>query len=381
MSRVVFVFVWSGVLAHASMQFMEYCNSPIRDTPVPHGLNLTSLLRVARHGARTPVAWLPNLIASPSWKCEALFSIGVNSTATTVFPLNNCGTNAHALMPFAQQLSMQGIVQHRNLGHDLRRRCPQGAATLYARAANIERTMVSAQQQCIGFGGSLCTLHTEYSYEYDALGIPTPVVCPAYASAYESFLQLPKTQSILQTANVLLVKLEALLNATSPNTRSLIAAADALIVSRCAGKTINVPDDLIEQLFQTQTQLAVLMYNNASIGQFQCGRILALALKQLKEHSCSLFVTSEPQIGCLLGAMGVFTGQTVGFAAHLELEIWNTSSIRAVYNGEILPLPCAVDSSGLCYVADFVELVSGFSVNETQWFVDCKFSKATEYPQ
>ncbi len=245
------ILAWLLIRAVAAVRFTEYCGSAVGSPPfAPPGMTLSSVVRVARHGARSPVAWLPNLVASPPWSCEAFFSMGVNGSSSPVHPTNDCGGDARALLPSAQQLTEQGARQHRRLGADLRQRCPAGSG-LRARAASIERTLVSAQQECVGFGDPSCSLHTEYFYEYDMLGYPTAQVCPAYAAAYESFFQLPEVASIVKNANGLLVKLEAMLNASSPMTRSLVAATDALVVSRCAGKALNVPDDLTDQLFLT----------------------------------------------------------------------------------------------------------------------------------
>jgi hypothetical protein len=108
-----------------------------------------------------------------------------------------------------------------------------------------------------------------------------------------------------------------------------------------------------------------------TLSLFQCGRILSAALKELKERPCSLFTTSEPQVGCLLGALGTFSGQVVGFAAHLELELWNATLVRVTYNGDTLVLPCS-DKTGLCSLDNFESLLSAVLVSEAQWFVDCE---------
>ncbi len=316
--------------------------------------------------SRSPVAWLPHLEATPPWTCEAFFSLGLDS-ATQLRPVSDCGGNATALMPSAQQLTEEGARQLRALGADLLRRCP-AQAELAARAANLERTLVSAQQECAGFGG--CALSSEYAYEYDMLGTPTPAVCPVYVAAYEAFLGLPAVAQVMARAEAVLGKLAALLNASSPLLGSLLVASDALVVSRCAGRTLNVPDELTEQLFLAQLDMARLLYANATLGRFQCGRIIAAALEELQRRPCSLLLTSEPQVGCLLGALGVFVGQTVGFAAHLELELWNASAVRATYNGALLALPCA-DESGLCLLAALQSLVAPLMLSEAQWFAEC----------
>jgi hypothetical protein len=203
------------------------------------------------------------------------------------------------------------------------------------------------------------------------LGTPSASICPAYAAAFVAFTQTPAFTDITTVASRKLAQLEAILNASSPYTRSLTVASDALVVSRCANKSLNVPDALIEELFAFELEIALLLYNNVTLAQFQCGRLLAYVLQSLQQPgSCELLVTSEPQLGCMLGAMGVFRGQVVGFAAHLEVEMWGTNLVRVVYNGDVLPLSCA-DSQGLCTLPSFLSLVAGRTLSDVQWFARC----------
>ncbi len=114
---------------------------------------------------------------------------------------------------------------------------------------------------------------------------------------------------LVAASNKALAELESVLNASSPYTRSLGVAVDALVGSRCANKTVNVRDELIEQLFALELDIALLLYNNVTLMQYQCGRFVSYVLQALQQPGCELLVTSEPQLGCLLGAMKVFTGQ------------------------------------------------------------------------
>jgi hypothetical protein len=76
------------------------------------------------------------------------------------------------------------------------------------------------------------------------------------------------------------------------------------------------------------------------------------------------------QVGCLLGALGVYSGQAIGFAAHVELELWNATLVRATFNGAVLPLSCA-DAEGLCTLAALEDLTSAVRLNETLWLAEC----------
>lgn len=235
--------------------------------------------------------------------------------------------------------------------------------------------MVSAQQHLVGLGVAAPVVHTLYEQEADPLGNPTPLVCPAYARATESFFaSVPAIVKLIREADGVLDELQRLLNGTNGFARSLVAATDVLRVTRCSNRTLNVPDALIDRLCDLEQQMALYVYNNVTLSRFQCGRILPLALDALEQpQRCSVFVTSEPQVGCMLAALGVFSGQgdAVPFAAHLELELWDGSMVRGVYNGRVLPLSCA-DSDGLCTLADFRQLAAKFSVTEAQWQADCQ---------
>lgn len=291
-----------------------------------------------------------------------------------VATLSPCGGGESSVedddgIPYAQQLTSFGMHQHKRLGASLNARC---SAISYARATNLERTMMSAQQQLQGFGGvTPSLLHTVYDQEADPLGTATSLSCPAYAKAQGDFFNLPVMQPLVKEATVLLNRLGTGHNGFSD---SLVAATDILVVSRCANKTLNVGDELIDALFNLELKISFYVYNNATLGRFQCGRIVDLVLQSLLHNpsnngttACSLFVASEPHLGCLLGALQVFQGQAVPFASHIEIEQWSGGLIRASFNGQVLPLPCGE----LCPLESFVKLVSNYSITQQQYQSDC----------
>ena len=163
--RLLSFFLLSGCCFGWS--FLEYCDFPRNVSPPSSSLTLDGFVRVVRHGARSPVCWLPNLIASPPWECSAFDSISLfqgNERSSKVVPLNNCGTSDDTFIPYAQ-LTAFGANQHFLLGSLLAKRCP---FELNIRAANIQRCMLSAQQHISGFESlrnSSNQVSTVYGYE------------------------------------------------------------------------------------------------------------------------------------------------------------------------------------------------------------------------
>ena len=112
------------------------------------------------------------------------------------------------------------------------------------------------------------------------LGTPSQSVCPFYASAFASFLEIPALQPILSKEKTVLARLEKILNASNAYTQSLVAATDALVVSRCANKTLNVDDDLIEEMFQLELDVAKLLYNNRTLSKVLNSQFLLLLVSK-----------------------------------------------------------------------------------------------------
>jgi len=382
------------------------CEAPLT-IPLPGSTFLTThrLLGVhvvTRHGDRSPESPLP--LFPVDWNCSDSYEMLGIRGVTTLFRKRFL-PHAYDILTGScsvGQLTSRGILQHYTLGQNLARKYRRDIPFLISpvrgdiliRSTNVDRTIQSAQMNLAGFfngteiGNDLYDLWI-WPGAGDALLPPTiQAVCPAVQKL--NTWGNPNIPSILQKYSALISEAHLIFNIT-PELFPMIALNDGTICRFCHNSTYPLPGtvskefvlnlyNFFSEILSTTYQVGTDLLSAPLIYELLGTQWLSAVKNQRKSldgPKYCLWSAHDATLGFLLAGLNLtyFDGNFLmepPFAAHLELELWQSSTdnsyvIGLSYNGQYLKIPSCND-----YFCDYLEWYNSLNVlTPDQWTQKC----------
>jgi hypothetical protein len=78
----------------------------------------------------------------------------------------------------------------------------------------------------------------------------------------------------------------------------------------------------------------------------------------------------------LLGSLGLYNGQAIPFASHIELEIWRSDDfskyVQVKFNGEVVALPFCGENLLMCELSVFLSYIEKLALTNAEFAELCK---------